>query len=568
LEKIVPSLKTPERPETPEMDPKAEQFFGKGSHERKKSHLFDKFKNKGKEVFSRSMIDLINKVEGPSRQIQFEDVPTPLRHKYSRLPADLTDSPFWDIKQAQKQRIHAIRDARIAENQQGEELSLSDQPSLGTTSIARSTSLRYINDEMPPTPPSKGQRSPPSAPESEDPSPSTQRLQSTVVRSNTRRLVDQDVDPGTDTANLPHVKQESVRIHQGSPTRNGGCAVKDRVKLIEHQISYNSLSAEMRSSSPPPPVPTIPAALASDTLVMRATTNINHQQAQAQLSAFLGDHGNLIDAQVAGTMDVASIPAHPTSDPVGNTSVTETINQLRRAQRNSTVFSIPEEGVEGTSAGGSGVVDLSNIHPACRQGDQTSRSVSPSSYSTYTIGTPISFPDVVDIVNDNLRQGYSTRSDNRSSLAPPPLRITSRSSEPVQEQPAADSNQRQSSVSWQSATSWNNEVNERILRLELRVDLLLSSAVMLVHNFRYLRDIQEDMQHRSARLEQLVNQMAATLEEEPTPVPASTTADAPASVDAPLGRRNSVIQRLADVYVADHSDTYRVDLSRVRSRRH
>ena len=120
LEKIVPSLKTtPHRPETPEMDPKAEQFFGKGSHERKKSHLFDKFKNKGKETFSRSTIDLINKVEGPARQIQFEEAPIPLRHKHSRLPADLTDSTFWDVKQAQKQRIHAIRDACIAENQQG-----------------------------------------------------------------------------------------------------------------------------------------------------------------------------------------------------------------------------------------------------------------------------------------------------------------------------------------------------------------------------------------------------------------------------------------------------------------
>ena len=565
LEKIVPSLKTtPHRPETPEMDPKAEQFFGKGSHERKKSHLFDKFKNKGKEAFSRSMIDLINKVEGPARQIQFEEAPTPLRHKHSRLPADLTDSPFWDVKQAQKQRIRAIRDARIAENQQG-----GDQTK---TSIARSTSLRYINDEMPPTPPSKDQRNLSAVLESDDPRPSTQRLQSTVVRSNTRRFAEQDVDPGM--VSLPHVKHESVRIHQGSPTRNGGCAVKDRVKLIEHQISYNSLSAEMKSNSPPPPVPPIPAALAGDTHAMRAATNINHQQTQTPPSTFLDDLDNLVDAQIASTMDAAAIPTHPTADLVGNTSVAETINHLRHARQNSTVFSIPEEDVEDTAAGGSDVfVDPSNILPACRQGDLTSRSVSPSNYSTYTIGMPIPFPDVVDMVNDNLRQGYSTRSGNRSSLAPPPLRVTSRSTEPVQEQPAADSSQRQSSVSWQSATSWNNEVNERILRLEFRVDLLLSSAVMLVHNFRYLRDIQEDMQHRAAHLEQLVNRMVAGLGGEPAPAasaPADTPApaDAPAPVDAPVGRRNSVIQRLTNVYVADHSDTYRTDLSRVRSRRH
>lgn len=566
LEKFVPPLKaTPNRPETPEMDPKAEQFFGKGSHERKKSHLFDKFKNKGKEVLSRSMLDLINKVEGPSRQVQFEESSTPLRHKHSRLPADLTDSPFWDLKQAQKLRIHSIRDARMTDNHQSGELPLSDQPSLETTSIARSTSLRYINDEMPPTPPSKDPYYPSAVLESKDPSSSSQRLQSTVVRSDIGCLADQDIDTGTDTINLPHVKQENVRIHQGSPIRNGGCAVKDKVKLIERQISYNSLFAEMRSSSPPPPVPSIPAVSAGDPLVTKVATNTNHQQVQTESSAVL------LDAQVAGKMDVAGIPAFPIAELIGNTSLTETINQLRRARKNSTVFSIPEEDVEDTVAVDSGVVDPSNIHATFHQQDLASRPVSPSNYSTYTIGTPISFPDVVDMVNDNLRQGNSTKSGNRASLAPPPLRITSRSSEPVQEQPAADSSQRQSSMSWQSATSLNNEINERILRLEFRVDLLLSSAVMLVHNFRYLRDIQEDMQRRATHLEQLVNRMAAAFGEETVPAtsaPASAPTDAPTPVDAPLGRRNSVIQRLANVYVANHSDTYRADLSRMRSRRH
>jgi hypothetical protein len=297
-------------------------------------------------------------------------------------------------------------------------------------------------------------------------------------------------------------------------------------------------------------------------------TNID----QTLPSAFPGDHGNLVDAQVADTMNVTAVRARPTADLVGNTSVTETVNQLRHAQRNSTVFSIPEEAVEDTAAGGFDVVDMSSIHPAFRHEDLTDRSVSPSTYSTYTTGMPIPFPDVVDMVNDNLRQGRSTRSDNRSSLAPPPLRITSRSTNPVQEQPAADSSQRQPSTSWQSATSRNNEVNERIIQLEFRVDLLLSSAVMLVHNFRYLRDIQEDMQHRAARLEQLVNQMATVLEEEPVPAaaaPASAPAPAPAParVDAPPSRRNSVIQRLANVYVDDLSGTYRTDLNRVRPRR-
>ena len=553
LGKLVPSMKTtPDRPETPEMDPKAEQFFGKGSHERKKSHLFDKFKNKGKDMFSRSMIDLVDKREGSFPYSQFEDGSPPLRHKYSRMPADMRDTPFWNVKQAQKERIHAIRDARIAENQQVGELLFSGQPSCGTSSIARSTSLRYLNDEMPPTPPSKDRHNPPAALESENSSPSTQRLQSNIARSNCSRLADQDANTEPDTVNLSHVKQESVRIYQGSPTRKGGCVVKDTVKVIERQISYNSLCAETSSSSPPPQVP-----FDGDTLVMKAITNINHQQAQVQPSAFPGVHRNVADTQNAGDLDVR------------NTSVAETVNQLRHTQRNSTVFSIPEE-VDNTPGGGSGVVDLSNIHPAFRQEILATRSVSPSNYSTYATGMQIPFPDVEDMVNGNLRQGCP-RFDNRSSLAPRPLRITSRGIDPVPEQPAADASQRQSSVSWQSATSWNNEVNERILKLESRVDLMLSSVVLLIHDFRRLRDIEEDLRRRIVQLEQLVNQVDAVFEEEPgaeysapaapTPTPVPTPIPAPAPpivsaptstpVDASLGRRNSVVQRLANMYVAE-----------------
>jgi len=567
LGKLVPSMKTtPDRPETPEMDPKAEQFFGKGSHERKKSHLFDKFKNKGKDMFSRSMIDLVDKSEGSFPYSQFEDGSPPLRHKYSRMPADARDTPFWDVKQAQKERIHAIRDARIAENQEVGELLFSGQPSCGTSSIARSTSLRYLNDEMPPTPPSKDRHNPPSALESENSSLSTQRLQSNIARSNCSRLADQDANTEPDTVNLSHVKQESVRIYQGSPTRKGGCVVKDTVKLIERQISYNSLCAETSSSSPPPQVP-----FNGDTLVMTAITNINHQQAQVQPSAFPGVHRNLAGTQNAGDLDVAAISAQSTAHLVRNTNVAETVNQFRHAQRNSAVFSIPEEEVDNTPGGGSGVVDLSNIHPAFRQEILATRSVSPSNYSTYATDMQIPFPDVKDMVNDNLRQGCPTGFDNRSSLAPRPLRITSRGIDPVPEQPAAAASQRQSSVSWQSATSWNNEVNDRILKLESRVDLMLSSVVMLIHDFRRLRDIEEDLRRRIVQLEQLVNQMDAVLEEEPdaeypapaapTPTPVPTPIPSPAPpivpaptstpVDASLGRRNSVVQRLANMYVAE-----------------
>jgi hypothetical protein len=138
-----------------------------------------------------------------------------------------------------------------------------------TSHIIRHQSLRYKDDEAPPTPPSEQSKRQPAisetlstAGEQEDPSPTTARLQYRLTRAARRRYDNQDASSssasssrprhgqqpssksvGNASVALPHTENEVTCVFEGSPTRTGRVAHVQRPSLIMAHQSVESLQA-------------------------------------------------------------------------------------------------------------------------------------------------------------------------------------------------------------------------------------------------------------------------------------------------------------------------------------